>query len=165
MQICEHSRTSANIKNKAAILRANINEHAESQKCRNTDLRQSRNICETQNKIANVYETLRANINEHAERQKYGNAEMQICENLRTSAKFCEQQHGCEDAETKKHTNIGMETCSSTERQKYGNAEMQICENLRTSTKIKNKTSNISSRNMQKDRNALPFLLPPPLPP
>ena len=46
-----------------------------------------------------------------------------ICEHLRTSAKFCEQQHGCEDAETQKHTNIGMETCSSTERQKYGNMD------------------------------------------
>ena len=51
-----------------------------------TDLRKSSNICETQNKTANVYEILRANINERAERQKYGNAELEICENLRTSA-------------------------------------------------------------------------------
>ena len=55
----------------------------------------------------------------------------QICEHLRTSAKFCEQQHGCEDAETQKHANGDMQQHGNTQIQihmrKCGNAEMQNC--------------------------------------
>ena len=103
-----HTHGNAEIHRSRQLIKLKKMHSAEMQKC----------IC------ANNYEHLRTSMNELQESTK-------ICEHLRTSAKFCEQQHGCEDAETQKHTNIGMETCSSTEIHKFryicGNVEMRKC--------------------------------------